>query len=148
MADLKKICDEIETAVKEAEQFIIRESGRFDIRLTESKGSHDFVSYVDKGSEKLLVERLSKILPEAGFIAEEGTSAKKGERYNWVIDPLDGTTNFVHSLHPFAISIALTENQAPVAGVVCNVGSAEIFKAWDNGGAWLNNSQVKVSSAS
>ena len=70
----------------------------------------------------MLVEKLGAILPEAGFIAEEDTSTKKGLKYSWVIDPLDGTTNFVHGIHPYAISVALTENGEPVAGVVCNVG--------------------------
>ncbi|MCX6333219.1 MAG: inositol monophosphatase family protein [Bacteroidia bacterium] len=147
MVDLKKICNEIEVAVRETEKFISGESGKFNICLAETKGLHDFVSYVDKGSEKMLVERLSVILPEAGFIAEEGSATKKGERYNWVIDPLDGTTNFVHGVHPYAISVALTENGEPVAGVVCDVGGNEIFKAWKNGGTWLNEQPVKVSSA-
>jgi len=148
MIDLKKICTEIEIAVLETEKFIFEESGKFDITLTETKGLNDFVSYVDKGSEKMLVEKLALILPEAGFIAEEGTLTKTGVRYNWIIDPLDGTTNFVHGIHPYAISIALAEEGEPVAGVVCDVGGNEIFKAWKNGGAWLNDQPVKVSSAS
>jgi myo-inositol-1(or 4)-monophosphatase len=148
MIDLKKICSDIEIAVRQTEKFIIEESGKFDITLTETKGLHDFVSYVDKGSEKMLVERLEIILPEAGFIAEEGTSTKTGVRYNWVIDPLDGTTNFVHGIHPYAISVALAEEGEPVAGVVCDVGGNEIFKAWKYGGAWLNDQPVKVSTAS
>lgn len=147
MVDLKKLCGEIVGAVTETEQFILQESGRFDISRTEIKGLHDLVSYVDKGSEKMLVQKLSAIMPEAGFIAEEGTSSKKGARYCWVIDPLDGTTNFVHGIHPFAISVALTDNGEPVAGVVCDVGGHEIFKAWKNGGAWLNENPVRVSSA-
>jgi myo-inositol-1(or 4)-monophosphatase len=147
MIDLKKICSEIEIAVRHTEKFIIEESGKFDISLTETKGPHDFVSYVDKGSEKMLVERLETILPEAGFITEEGTSTKTGVRYNWVIDPLDGTTNFLHGIHPYAISVALAEGGEPVAGVVCDVGGNEIFKAWKNGGAWMNDQPVKVSSA-
>jgi myo-inositol-1(or 4)-monophosphatase len=148
MIDLKKICSEIEIAVRQAEKFIIEESGKFNITLTETKGLHDFVSYVDKGSEKMLVERLEKILPEAGFIAEEGTSTKTGVRYNWVIDPLDGTTNFLHGIHPYAISVALADEGEPVAGVVCDVGGNEIFKAWKNGGTWMNDQPVKVSTAS
>jgi len=148
MIDLKNICNEIEIAVRQTEKFIIEESGKFDITLTETKGLHDFISYVDKGSEKMLVEKLGLILPEAGFIAEEGTSTKIGVRYNWVIDPLDGTTNFVHGIHPYAISVALAEEGEPVAGVVCDVGGNEIFKAWKNGGAWMNDQPVKVSSAS
>jgi myo-inositol-1(or 4)-monophosphatase len=147
MIDYKDICREIESAAVEAGKFIKKESEGFNIKKTETKGLHDFVSYVDKGSEKMLVERLERILPEAGFIAEEGTSSKKGAEYCWVIDPLDGTTNFVHGLHPYAISIALTKDKEPVAGVVHEVGGSETFTAWSGGGAWLNKKRIYVSSA-
>src|SRR4030042_4931877 len=118
MVNLEKLCAEMVNAARETGEFILRESEGFDIGLAESKGLHDLVSYVDKGSEEMLVKRLGIIFPEAGFIAEEGTSSKKGLKYNWVIDPLDGTTNFVHGLHPYAISVGLTEDGEPVAGVV------------------------------
>ena len=147
MIDLEKITDQIEAAALQAEKFIIQEAGRFEKKDTETKGLHDFVSYVDKGSEVMLAEMLKKILPEAGFIAEEGTVSKKGSRYNWIIDPLDGTTNFVHGIHPYAISIALAENGEPVAGVVCNVNGNELFKAWKKGGSWLNGRRIHASSA-
>ena len=107
MIDLKYICKELEKAARETSAFILKESQGFDINRTEKKGLNDFVSYVDKGSEKMLVEKLSLLLPEAGFITEEGTSKKTGLKYCWVIDPLDGTTNFLHGFHPYAISIAL-----------------------------------------
>jgi myo-inositol-1(or 4)-monophosphatase len=143
----KNICKEIEVAVRETGKFIRKESEIFHIDHAESKGLHDFVSYVDKGSEKLLVEKLSRILPEAGFIAEEGTSSKKGVTYCWIIDPLDGTTNFLHGIHPYAISVGLKEDDDIVAGVVYEAGGGEIFSAWKNGGAWLNGAPVHVSSA-
>jgi myo-inositol-1(or 4)-monophosphatase len=145
--NLREICTEIEKAARETGAFILNESLAFDIERTESKGLHDFVSYVDKGSEKMLVEKLSLILPEAGFIVEEGTSSKKGERYCWVVDPLDGTTNFVHGLHPYAISIALMEDNEAVAGVVYEAGGNETFMAWKGGGAWLNGKRINVSNA-
>ena len=147
MVIYKDICSEIAEAVTETGSFIRGESSGFDIRLTKTKGLNDFVSYVDKGSEKMLVEKLGILLPEAGFIAEEGTSSKTGFKYNWVIDPLDGTTNFLHGLHPYSISVALMENGEIVAGVVYEAGGNEIFTAWKNGGAWLNDQTVHVSSA-
>ncbi len=147
MVNYKSICKEIVKAVRETGKFIRIESSGFDIGMTESKGLNNFVSYVDKGSEKMLVEKLGTILPEAGFIAEEGTSTKKGLSYCWVIDPLDGTTNFLHGLHPFAISVALMEANEIVAGVVYEAGGNEIFTAWKDGGAWLNNKPVRVSAA-
>jgi myo-inositol-1(or 4)-monophosphatase len=147
MIDLKYICGEIEKAASETAAFIVAESKDFDIRKTETKGLNDFVSYVDKGSEKMLVEKLTLLLPEAGFITEEGTSAKIGLRYCWVIDPLDGTTNFLHGFHPYAISIALREFDEVIAGVVYEVGGKETFTAWKGGGAWLNGSVIHVSGA-
>jgi myo-inositol-1(or 4)-monophosphatase len=147
MLDLKKICREIEIAAQEAGSFIQNESVGFDINRTETKGLNNFVSYVDKGSERMLVEKLGKILPEAGFLAEEGTSKKIGLKYCWVIDPLDGTTNFLHGLHPYAISIGLKEDDDIIAGVVHEVSGNETFTAWKNGGAWLNGSAIHVSEA-
>jgi myo-inositol-1(or 4)-monophosphatase len=148
MLELKKICAEIEKVARETGAFILKESEVFDINKTETKGLNDFVSYVDKGSEKMLIERLGRIIPEAGFIAEEGTSSKKGLRYNWVVDPLDGTTNFLHGVHPYAISIGLTEYDEVVAGVVYEAGGNETFIAWKNGGAWLNGRRIHVSGIS
>ena len=145
--DLKYICSEIEKAAHEAADFILKESQGFDINRTEKKGLNDFVSYVDKGSEKMLAEKLSKLLPEAGFITEEGTSEKVGLRYCWVIDPLDGTTNFLHGFHPYAISIGLMEFDEVIAGVVYEVSGNETFTAWKNGGACLNGSKIEVSKA-
>jgi myo-inositol-1(or 4)-monophosphatase len=147
MIDLKYICDEVEKAAREASVFIRQESKVFDINRAEKKGLNDFVSYVDKGSEKMLVEKLSILLPEAGFLAEEGTSDKKGKKYCWVIDPLDGTTNFLHGFHPYAISIALKEHDEVVVGVVHEVSGNESFTAWKDGGAWLNGSPIHVSKA-
>ena len=143
--NLKDICKEIEKAASEAAQFIKQEAEVFDISFKERKGLNDFVSYVDKGAEKLLVEKLSLILPEAGFITEEGTSTKVGVRYCWVIDPLDGTTNFLHGFYPYAVSIGLKDNEEVIAGVVHEVGKNETFTAWKNGGAWLNGKPAYVS---
>lgn len=143
--NLKEICKEIEKAAREAGNFIRKEAEVFDINCRERKGLNDFVSYVDKGAEKLLVERLSLILPEAGFITEEGTSTKVGVRYCWVIDPLDGTTNFLHGFYPYAVSIGLMDNDDVIAGVVYEVGKNETFTAWKDGGTWLNGKSVHVS---
>jgi myo-inositol-1(or 4)-monophosphatase len=145
MINLKDICIGIEKAALETSKFILRESEVFDINRTEKKGHNDFVSYVDKGSEKMLVEKLGSLLPEAGFNTEEGTSVKKGSKYCWVVDPLDGTTNFLHGFHPYAISIGLMEYDDVVAGVVLEVSGNEIFSAWKDGGAWLNGKKIHMS---
>jgi myo-inositol-1(or 4)-monophosphatase len=144
MPDLKKICKE---TVK-----IARETGKFvkEYRLNnkpsvESKGRNDFVTQIDKASEKKLVEALGNLLPEAGFIAEENTSDKEGSVYNWIIDPIDGTTNFIHGLYPFAISIALKENDKIVVGVIYEMGLDECFYSWEKGPAFLNGEEIQVS---
>jgi myo-inositol-1(or 4)-monophosphatase len=141
----KDICTVIEKTALEAGTFIREEAEVFDINRTERKGLNDFVSYVDKGAEKLLVKRLSEILPDAGFITEEGTSTKVGVRYCWVIDPLDGTTNFLHGFYPYAVSIGLMEYDEIIAGVVYEVGKNEIFTASKDGGARLNGQPIHVS---
>jgi len=147
MTDYKNICTEAVDAIHKTGNFIDSEYSGFDIRKAETKGLNDFVSYVDKKAEEMLVERLGSILPEAGFITEEGTSSKKGERYCWVIDPLDGTTNFLHGLRPFAISVALMDGDEIVTGVVHEAGGNETFTSWKGGGTWLNNKPVHVSDA-
>ncbi len=111
------------------------------------KGKNDFVTNMDKQSEEIIVEQLSALLPEAGFIAEEGTRNVQMPVYNWIVDPIDGTTNFIHNIHPYAISIALKEYDKIVLGVVYEIGRDECFFAWENGGAWLNNERISVSNA-
>jgi len=136
-----------ETAAK-AGRFILRESEKFDISLTERKGRNDFVSYVDREAERLIAGELGRILPEAGFLAEEETRYSGSGRYIWVVDPLDGTTNFIHGLHPFSVSIALQDGDEIISGVVYEVSGNEIFTAWKGGGAWLNGRRITVSGTS
>jgi myo-inositol-1(or 4)-monophosphatase len=114
----------------------------------ETKGLNDFVTDIDKLCEQEIVNKLEKLIPAAGFITEEGTSEKIGQEYNWIIDPLDGTTNFIHGFFPCAVSIGLKQNDEIILGVVYEVGLDECFYAWTNGGAWLNEKQIKVSNKS
>jgi myo-inositol-1(or 4)-monophosphatase len=106
------------------------------------------VSYVDKTAEIALVKGLRLLLPEAGFVTEEKTASIAGEQYDWIIDPLDGTTNFIHGLPTYAISIALQCDGELVLGVVYEINRDECFSAWKNGGAYLNDKQISVSKAS
>ncbi len=84
--------------------------------------------------KSFLLKDLPAITSEAGFITEEGTSTKVAVRYCWVIDPLDGTTNFLHGFYPYAVSIGLKDNDDVVAGVVYEIGKNETFTAWKDGG--------------
>lgn len=132
--------------IKQVGNFIQQESLVFQSSSIEKKGFNDLVSYVDKQAEKQLVDGLAKILPEAGFIAEEGTSSVRAEEYNWIIDPLDGTTNFTHGLPIYAISVALMQNEEIVLGVVHEVNRQECFHAINGGKAYCNDQEIKVSS--
>ncbi|MDD5186303.1 MAG: inositol monophosphatase family protein, partial [Paludibacter sp.] len=111
----------------------------------ETKSKNDFVSYVDQEAEKLLVKALKEIVPEAGFVTEEGTARADGEEYLWIIDPLDGTTNFIHASTPFAISVALTYKTEPVVGVIYEITRNEIFYAWQGSKSYLNGVEIRVS---
>ncbi len=131
--------------VKKAAAYVEeRHRNRESLRV-ERKGRQNFVTQVDKRTEEILVEGLSRILPESGFLTEEGTSQKEAETYRWVIDPIDGTTNFIHGAFPFAISVGLTEGDEVVVGVVHEFGLNETFYAWKGGGAWLHGEPIRVS---
>lgn len=143
--DLDSILEETVSVAKEVGAFISKERLHFDLKDVEHKGFNDLVSYVDKQAEKLIVEKLQKLLPQAGFITEEGTETKQADQYNWVIDPLDGTTNFIHGLPVFSVSIALVEKEEVILGVVYEVNRQECFFARKNGGAFCNDKILNVS---
>lgn len=144
---LKVLLYNTQEIAKEAGAFIRKERKHFDLDRVEHKGFNDLVSYVDKEAEKIIVDKLSQLLPEAGFITEEGTNTTQAEEFNWVIDPLDGTTNFVHGVPIFCVSIALMERDEVILGVVYEVNLDECFYAMKGGGAFCNDNRIHVSSA-
>jgi myo-inositol-1(or 4)-monophosphatase len=111
----------------------------------EYKGKNNLVSYVDKKVEDMIVDALISLLPDAGFIAEENSERPKREHYNWIIDPLDGTTNFVHGIPIYSTCIALMKDDEVLLGVVYEMNLDECFYAWKEGGAWLNGKRINVS---
>lgn len=147
--DWKDICSSVQEIAREAGAYIAAERKRFTVDKVEEKGTFNFVSYVDKGAENIIVEALGELLPEAGFIAEEGSGRTDNEApYQWIIDPLDGTTNFVHGLPPYAVSIALWDTHAreTVVGVVYEVTLQECFYSWKGAeAAYLNGEPIRVS---
>ena len=143
--DLEVLCQDVIELSREVGIFIKMEESKVSAKDIEEKSLNSLVSYVDKTAEKKLVEELSKLLPEAGFIAEEGTSTKKGERYNWIIDPLDGTTNFLHGIPTYSVSVALQRDDEIVLGVVYEVNRDECFYAREGGAAFLNADKIRVS---
>jgi myo-inositol-1(or 4)-monophosphatase len=136
---------EVTKLAKETGHFFLEEINKVKLSDIEVKGLHDFVSYVDKTAEARIVERLSELLPESGFITEEETATYRGEKYNWIVDPLDGTTNFLHHLPLFSVSIALIENDVIVLGVVYEPNRDECFYAWKDGNAFMNGNKIHVS---
>ncbi len=130
----RQVCD----IARRAGAYIREERQKFSLERVERKHAHDYVSYVDKGSEKLIVSALKQLLPEAGFITEEGLAGHHSEQLLWVVDPLDGTTNFIHQYAPYAVSIALLQGKRILIGVVYEVCADECFFAWNGGGAHLS----------
>ncbi len=108
----------------------------------DTKGLHDFVTEVDKASETIIVSHLTRLYPEIGILSEEGGGRPLENGYNWIIDPLDGTTNFIHGLPPFAVSIGLARGTELLLGVVHEVTQAETFTAVRGGGAFCNGKPI------
>ncbi len=143
--DLENICKQTIKLSRDVGNFINSNLNHISSDIIEVKSKNSFVTFVDKTAERQLVEGLSKILPDAGFITEEKTIDKDGERYNWIIDPLDGTTNYIHGVPPYSISIGLTDNNEVILGVIIELCLNECFYAWKGGKAWLNNKIIEVS---
>jgi myo-inositol-1(or 4)-monophosphatase len=142
--DLKTICQNACLIAAEAGNFIRTERQHFQANSVEVKSFNQLVSYVDKTAEEILVKGLSIALPEAGFITEEETIATQNKEWMWVIDPLDGTTNFIHNLPVYSVSIGLLKNNKPMMGIVYEVNKDEMFYAWNGGGAFLNGQPISV----
>lgn len=131
--------------IRSVGQFLRQELGKVAAGDIETKALNSLVSYVDKTAEEQLVEGCSQIVPEAGFITEEETIVSNADKaWRWIIDPLDGTTNFLHQLPFFSISVALQHQQKTVMGFVYEVNRDELFYAWKGGGAWLNGKAIQV----
>jgi myo-inositol-1(or 4)-monophosphatase len=142
--DLPALTERVSALCREVAIFIRTEAAHFTEASVESKSLNNLVSYVDKGAEQRLVDGLGKLVPAAGFIAEEGTGERK-VGLNWIIDPLDGTTNFIHGIPCYCISVALADGLDVLVGVVLEVTRDECFSAWKGGGAWLNGKKIGVS---
>ena len=130
--------------IKQTGIYLLSEFKTFNKKSIEVKSPNQLVSYVDITAEKMLVEDLKKLVPEAGFITEENTIDKKSEILNWIIDPLDGTTNFMHGIPVFAVSVALQKNNETILGIVYDVCNDAMYYA-DETGAFCNGIPIKVS---
>lgn len=141
----KDLCFQVQEIALETGNFIREEGKKVTAADIEFKSMTSLVTYVDKTAEARIVEALKILLPASGFVAEEGTADSGNEKYTWFIDPLDGTTNFIHGIFPHSVSIGLKENEKMVLGVVYEVGLNEMFYAWKDSPAYLNGNEIKVS---
>ncbi len=145
MNTLEQIKTPLIDLVKKTGEFIRQEKGKIKQEEIDTKSKNSFVTYVDKKAEQILVEGLSKLIPGCGFIAEEGTAKEADSDWRWIIDPLDGTTNYIHDIYPVAVSVALQHKEKTVAGVVYEIGQSELFSAFEGEKARLNGQKIQVS---
>lgn len=145
--NLETITSDVCDLAKEVGKFLLAEVSTIKSADVEIKGLHNFVTRVDKESERRLVEGLSEILPGSGFIAEENSALEPGA-YTWIIDPLDGTTNFIHQVPVYTISIALTHLDETLSGVIYEPNSGECFYTWAGAPSYLNGKVIRVTEIS
>ncbi len=146
--NLQNICDQTLKVVAKAASFIKMQRDQVSSDKVSQKGRNSLVSYVDQHAEEILVKGLSQILPDAGFITEEQMVEQSTKSLTWIIDPLDGTTNFLHSIPYFSVSVALYDGKDLLIGVVHEVIGNEIFHAVKDGGAFLNGKSIRVTDRS
>lgn len=133
------------TAATKAGRSLTRDFGEIENLQVSVKGPGDFVSAADMKAEEIIVESLQKARPDWGFLLEEGGEVKGTDPlHRWIVDPLDGTTNFLHSLPFFAVSIGLERQGQMVAGVVYNPITEELFTAEKGNGAFMNDRRMRV----
>ena len=145
MNNFLHLASDFEQAVKQAGQFIARERLSFRESAVSSKSFNQLVSYVDQEAENQLVSNLRLLLPEAGFLTEEQTTTQTTEGLHWIIDLLDGTTNFIHGIPVYSVSVALARGKELLLGAVYEINHDEYFFAAKGEGARLNGKPIQVS---
>ncbi len=143
--NLKSISKKVNKIVKKAGLYIKSERGKVSNQDVSDKSLNNLVSYVDKTAEEILVEGLRKIIPEAGFLTEEETVKQDDNPLKWIIDPLDGTTNFLFGLPIYSVSVALADGDNLLIAAVYIPELEELFSATKGGGAFLNDKPIFVS---
>ncbi len=143
------ICREVQKVAQRAAEFIALQRESFQPQSVEHKGEQNLVSYVDKEAESIIIAALTELLPEASVLAEESSTETRTSNPDgqllWVIDPLDGTTNFVHDMPPYCVSIALMEGNEVVVGVIYEITRRECFWAFKGSRCYLNEREICVS---
>ncbi|MEM9931186.1 MAG: inositol monophosphatase family protein, partial [Bacteroidota bacterium] len=142
--DLPQLTQSVAQLSREVGAFILQEVGRVRQEDIQEKDLNSLVSYVDQEAERRIVAGLQARLPTAAFLTEEATVAQTMAPQRWIVDPLDGTTNFLFGLPCFAVSIALEVDGELVLGVVYEPNRDECFTAWQGGGAYCNELPMRV----
>ena len=132
-------------ACRKASKYIIRDFGEIEKLQVSVKGPADFVSSADKKVEETLISELQRSRPDYSILSEEIGEIKKNSSYRWIIDPIDGTLNFLHGIPHFAISVALEKENEIICGVIFDPIKDEIFLAEKDQGSYLNNHRLRVS---
>lgn len=145
---LEKLAQDVCGLARETGFFIKNQLTGPHLLDIKEKGSHDYVTRVDRRAEELLIHGLGKFLPKSGFLAEENVGNTSIKEFMWIIDPLDGTTNFIHGVPLFSISIALCHHGEIILGVIYEINLDECFYAWKGSPAFLNDRQITASKIS
>ena len=135
-------------ACRKAAKILIRDFGEIEKLQVSVKGPGDFVTMSDKKVEKILIEELGKARPNYSILSEEIGEIKNDEAFKWIIDPIDGTSNFLHGIPHFGISIGLEQNKEIICGIIFDPIKDEIFVAEKGNGSYLNNQRMRVSARS
>lgn len=143
--NLEILCKDVQALARSTGEYLKTEQAVIKQKDIELKGTRNYVTYVDKEGERRLVEGLGNLLPEAGILAEEDTVEFERKEFTWVIDPLDGTTNYVHGDTPYSVSIALMRGREVILGVVFDPAADQMFYATERAKAFLNGAPLQVS---
>ena len=135
-------------ACRKAAKTLIRDFGEIEKLQVSLKGPGDFVTASDKRVEKILIDELQKARPDYSILSEEVGLIKNDEEFKWIIDPIDGTANFLHGIPHFGISIGLEKNKEIICGIIYDPIKDEMFMAEKGNGAFVNNQRMRVSSRS
>jgi len=131
-------------AARAAGDVVLRYHNQIDLLTIENKSENDFVSEVDKAAEKAIINEIKKVFPNHSILAEESGETLGDSDFQWIIDPLDGTTNYLHGFPQYAVSIALLEKQVVTHAVIYDPFKEELFNASNGEGAYLNNERIRV----
>lgn len=145
---MENLCEKVKVIARETGEYLKTEQLLLNKKDIEHKATRNYVTYIDKEAEMMLVKGLKEIFPNSGFLTEEDTIKFEDREYTWIIDPLDGTTNYIHGDSPYSVSIALKQGDNIILGVVFDPLANQMFSAVSKGKAYFNGKVMEVSNHS